>query len=200
MDVRSFAEWAHGGQRYVLPVKGDHVPFIKHLDMVMDWVAPLYSVTWEYELARALVYLHDVVEDTPVTVAFVREHFGDKIADGVDLLTDPPGKTREEQKAKLHARLGRLNEKGELERAVLRVKTCDRLCNINCAVEARSPYMRTYLREKDEFYKAVYRPDLCDKVWEMMWSNLSYAWSVRHEFGWDDEKEGTVFKPGWGND
>ena len=40
---------------------------------------------------KAVGYLHDTVEDTPVTVAEIREIFGERIADAVALMTHAEG-------------------------------------------------------------------------------------------------------------
>lgn len=42
-------------------------------------------------VAIATAWLHDVVEDTPVTLQEIRTRFGDEIADAVDALTRRPG-------------------------------------------------------------------------------------------------------------
>lgn len=41
--------------------------------------------------ARIVALLHDVVEDTKCTLAFIREEFGDEIADAVDAITKREG-------------------------------------------------------------------------------------------------------------
>ncbi len=70
-DARSFAIAAHGEQMY-----GDQ-PYVFHLDAVVELLAPFGNQ------AQIAGYLHDVVEDTDVSLQKVREEFGDRIADCV---------------------------------------------------------------------------------------------------------------------
>jgi (p)ppGpp synthase/HD superfamily hydrolase len=41
----------------------------------------------ETEIAMTAAMLHDLVEDTPISLGFIRNEFGDEIADAVDHLT-----------------------------------------------------------------------------------------------------------------
>lgn len=93
---------AHGEQRY-----GDQ-PYVYHLDGVAGLLLP-YGRT-----AQVIGYLHDVVEDTPVTVADIERTFGGLIAQCVALLTDEPGETRAARKAKTYAKLALVTGETEL--------------------------------------------------------------------------------------
>ena len=60
-------------------------PYVHHVLRVAAAVrdeGPAYEVT---------AALHDAVEDTPLTLAAVRERFGDEVADAVDAMTKRPG-------------------------------------------------------------------------------------------------------------
>src|ERR1035437_6863524 len=91
--ARVFALLAHGDQRY-----GAH-PYSYHLDAVADICEP-YG-----ESVQCAAYLHDVVEDTGVGLASIREEFGDLVAACVGLLTDAAGGTRAERKVITHKKL-----------------------------------------------------------------------------------------------
>jgi (p)ppGpp synthase/HD superfamily hydrolase len=84
---------AHAGQRY-----GD-APYSDHLEAVVALLEP-YG-----ETAATLGWLHDIVEDTPVSLAEIAERFGPFVAHCVALLTDPPGASRAERKAASHRKL-----------------------------------------------------------------------------------------------
>jgi (p)ppGpp synthase/HD superfamily hydrolase len=72
-----FATTAHGDQ-----LGEDGIPYIFH---------PLAVGAMSTSPAAQIVgVLHDVVEDTPATVELVREHFGDTIADAVEVITHRP--------------------------------------------------------------------------------------------------------------
>ena len=75
--ARTLAVVAHFGQTD----KADR-PYMEHVQRVADSVAPG---------CRAIAYLHDVVEDTPVTLEAIREAFGNQIARDVDALTRRKG-------------------------------------------------------------------------------------------------------------
>lgn len=82
MSAYRFASAAHGGigQRR----KYTDEPYIVHPVAVAELVASVSHT--EPMLAAAL--LHDVVEDTPVTVSEIEHAFGQQVAELVDWLTD----------------------------------------------------------------------------------------------------------------
>ena len=150
-EARTFAEQAHGQQRY-----GDH-PYVHRLDAVAALLAP-YG-----EEAQAIGYLHDVVEDTNVTEAEVRSRFGELIASCVSLLTDEPGTSRKERKARTYEKLSRVTGPTEL---ALVVKAADRLANVRaCVVDGNERLLDVYRSEHTAFKAAAYRTGLCDSMW-----------------------------------
>ena len=76
--AREFAAKNHKGQ-----VDKAGKPYIEHLARVAASVAKFGYVT------EAVAWLHDVVEDTDVTVRDIRREFGDSIGDAVAILTRP---------------------------------------------------------------------------------------------------------------
>ncbi len=157
MDVgraRAFAIAAHAGQLY-----GDR-PYLSHLDAVAE------SVSRFGRIAQVVAYLHDIVEDTDATLVSVRELFGDLVADCVDLVTDSPEMSRRERKAAAHERLAGVTGSKEL---ALIVKSADRLDNlINCLHSGDLKRWEMYLREHEAFLAAVYRPGLCESIWDRL--------------------------------
>ena len=119
-DAVAEARRLHGGQRR----KGTGIPYVAHLLSVSAIV--LEDGGSEDEAIAGL--LHDVIEDVPVegTEEFIREHFGDRVADIVRACSDsttfpkPPWRERKEDYL------------GHLESAspeVLRVSLADKLHN-----------------------------------------------------------------------
>src|SRR4029078_4121431 len=92
-QARSFAIAANADQKY-----GDQ-PYSYHLDAVAELLAPFG------EEAQIVGYLHDVVEDSPVSLQGAREKFGDRVASCVALVTDETGANRKERKARTNAKL-----------------------------------------------------------------------------------------------
>lgn len=68
-------------------------PYIEHPSRVAARVAERYP---DNIVARGIAWLHDVVEDTDVTLEEIRAQFGPEVADGVDAITHRPGEPRED--------------------------------------------------------------------------------------------------------
>lgn len=172
-QARNFAIEHHGEQRY-----GDQ-PYAYHLDAVAALLEP-YS-----DVAQVIGYLHDVVEDTAVTLEQVAELFGQLVAGAVGILTDQSGDDRKQRKQKTYALMAEVT--GELEIALL-VKTADRLANVQACVDHDRPdKLRMYQQEHPTFRQAVYRQGLCDELWErldgLVMNDLSGDDSVLHKTG-----------------
>ncbi len=149
--ARLFAVAVHGEQKY-----GDD-PYSKHLDAVAILAEPYgpHAVT--------VAYLHDAVEDTSATLAEIEQQFDQFIATCVGLLTDEPGATRKERKAKTYAKMAGVTGPTEL---ALVVKAADRLANVRaCIAGARAEQWEVYRSEHEAFYSAAYRSGLCDPLW-----------------------------------
>ncbi|MDU9049504.1 MAG: HD domain-containing protein [Candidatus Electrothrix sp. Rat3] len=149
--AREFACKYHGEQKY-----GEH-PYVVHLDAVADLVQQ-YG-----ESAVVIAYLHDVVEDTSISLFDIEKEFGRLVADCVAVLTDEPGEDRKERKAKTYAKMARVC--GETEIALL-VKAADRLANMRaCVAGSKQRLLAVYKDEYPVFKKAVFRPGICEKIW-----------------------------------
>lgn len=149
--ARDFAIMAHGDQRY------DAHPYVFHLDAVAELLAP-YG-----EQAMIVGYLHDVLEDTPVSFDTLAAEFGPLVATCVAYVTDPPGKNRAERKQAVHAKLATITGENEL---ALIVKAADRLANIRMSQAAdQQRYLAMYRNEHPAFRTAAYRVGLCEPLW-----------------------------------
>ena len=89
-----FAAMAHEGQHR----KSGSVPYIAH----PVGVAMILLQMGCDETIVAAGLLHDIVEDTTVTLEEVRQRFGDDVADIVAACTEPPKKTVDWESRKLH--------------------------------------------------------------------------------------------------
>lgn len=149
-EARDYAISMHGSQMY-----GVH-PYSHHLDAVAQALAP-YGLE-----AQVVGYLHDVVEDTPATIGEVRFRFGDAVAACVALLTDEPGESRNERKAKTYAKLAEVTGPEEL---ALVVKVADRLANVRaCVADAKHDLLGVYRGEHEAFRAAAFRAGRCDDL------------------------------------
>lgn len=72
-DARDFAREKHEGQMY-----GDR-PYMTHVEDVASG--------FEDAHLREIAYLHDIVEDSDVTIQEIRERFGKNVSHAVDALT-----------------------------------------------------------------------------------------------------------------
>ncbi|MCP3926897.1 MAG: HD domain-containing protein [Desulfobacterales bacterium] len=150
--ARKFAILSHGNQKY-----GDK-PYSAHLDAVSE-IARDYG-----EIATVIAFLHDVVEDTSITIEEVEEEFGKLIADCVDILTDEPGKNRKERKAKTYAKMADVEGQNEI---ALIVKAADRLANMrSCLSNNNNGLFSMYKKEHNIFTESVYRENLCEDIWD----------------------------------
>ena len=144
----SVATESHGDQMY-----GDR-PYIGHLSDVAKLVEEFGAE------AVVVAFLHDVVEDTKATLEQIATTFGDRIATMVGYVTDEPGINRRERKAATNAKLAKVTDEHS---TALRVKAADRLANMRGGAK-----LDMYRREYPAFREAVYRPGLCDNLWEEM--------------------------------
>ena len=154
--ARAYAEQKHAGQ-----IHGTR-PFTTHLGEV---VSALHEFGHLDDDLTAAAWLHDVVEDTPVTIEEIYSEFGNRIGDLVDALTDGPGKTRVEKKQKPYSTIPKVPG------AVL-VKLADRIANVRHTIAATEPqaekYYEMYKREHAGFCKALNQSGESKEMWEML--------------------------------
>lgn len=149
--ARAFAIKHHADQLY-----GEH-PYSIHLDAVAK-IAQEFGDT-----AAIIAYLHDVVEDTSVDIELVEAEFGPFVATCVAILTDEPGKDRQQRKPKTYAKMALVS--GEPELALI-VKAADRLVNMRtCISNNNQRLLSIYQSEYRVFELSVYRQGLCDEIW-----------------------------------
>jgi (p)ppGpp synthase/HD superfamily hydrolase len=155
-DAERFAVEAHADQSYGTE------PYTVHLQAVVTIVR---EAAPHDAIAEAVAWLHDVVEDTPVSVADIEIAFGDAIAAAVASLSDPPGSNRRERKALLHEHLRTLDATSPTQRVTLLVKAADRLANVRACASSGDARVGMYRKEHAAFRTAAHRPGLCDTIW-----------------------------------
>lgn len=159
--AREFAVAAHGDQLY------GESPYSSHLDAVVQL---LHAYGDE---AKAIGYLHDVLENTDVDFQTIESKFGAIVARCVALLTDESEGNRRERKDKTYGRLAKVM--GEEEVALV-VSAADRLANLQaCIADANVKLLKMYWPEHSKFRKAVYREGLCEDLWAQIEAAISAA-------------------------
>ena len=114
-----------------------------HSNRIYESVKTLWP---DDSLAQVAAWLHDLVEDTPVTLEVVERNFGKAVANTVDLLTAREGEHYDDY-------LIRLIDGGDI--SALRVKYCDGLDNSDICVgliDAENLSVDSFL-----YYRAKYR-------------------------------------------
>ena len=119
----AFAEAAHRGQR-----RKDDRAFIAH----PVHVARLLAARGYDEEVVAAALLHDVVEDTPVTLAEIRKSFGARVAQLVEWVTEDPALPTLERKRAYRAGLRRSPD------AARAICAADKVCNASDLRQAAS--------------------------------------------------------------
>ena len=159
----TFAERFHGDQK-----RPTGAPYVEHLLEALEILVRGAGVTDPDVLCAAV--LHDVVEDTPCTVAGVREAFGDRVADMVAWVTKPDAADGADKKAVKEAYLQRLA--GAPDDAIL-VKLADRASNVQTLRNLSRPKQRAYFAQT----RTYILPLAASRGWWAVW----YAsWEEAH--------------------
>lgn len=150
IEAREYAIKAHGNQKY-----SSYRPYVYHLDQVVEILD-----TYKYnDTIKIIAYLHDVIEDTHITVGKIIEKFGTFVGVCVSLLTDNMIiRKRSKRKKAFYKKISNVDKQHEI---VLIVKAADRLANMK-----NKEKLDMYKKEYNDFKNAVYRPGLCDDIWK----------------------------------
>lgn len=137
-EAMTFAVGAHEAAQTVRKYTGES--YTVHLEAVAN-------TTWHYSadpIMTAAAWLHDVVEDTPITDLHIRKLFGSQVADIVDGLTDRkyPSLNRA---ARMDLHRQRL---AQASREVQTVKCADLIDNTRNITQHDPKFARVYLEEK----------------------------------------------------
>lgn len=156
--ARELAATAHAGQRY-----GDR-PYTAHLEHVEEVVRRFPHTP----VMRAAAWLHDAVEDTAVTLAEVEAAVGGEVAAIVRAVTDQPGASRVERKARTLPVLAAASPEARA------VKLADRIANLESArATGRVDLLAMYREEHAELRRQLERPGEHEAQWAHLESLLA---------------------------
>lgn len=163
VTARAFAVEAHGDQRY------GQLPYVFHLDAVVDQLLRFHDETLEEELVMA-GYLHDVIEDTAVSRDQLHDRFGSRVTELVYAVTKEPGTTLRERDQVTWQKIV------ETEGAV-RLKLADRIANVDACWASRSKKLFRYKTEHPRFRGALFTdargPE--QRMWEVLDELLGFV-------------------------
>lgn len=145
-----FASAAHAAVGQVRKYTGE--PYIVHPREVAAMVASFGGD----DAMIAAAWLHDVVEDTEVTLDEVRYYFGDDVADLVYWLTDvskPEDGNRATRKEMDRQHTAQAPGRAQT------VKCCDLISNTQSIAEHDKDFARVYLVEKHKLLDVLHRAD-----------------------------------------
>ena len=134
--AKEFAYKAHKGMKR----KGKDTPFTYHLELVNKI---LKTLTTDDEILAA-GWLHDVIEDTPITLDELKKEFNSKICYYVDLETEDKSLPWKDRKLK------QINELKENNSKVILIAFADKMANLT---EMDSDYQL----EKENLWKRFNR-------------------------------------------
>jgi Guanosine polyphosphate pyrophosphohydrolases/synthetases len=140
-QARRYATQAHAaaGQRR----KYTDEPYIVHPAAVAELVR---SVTDDEQMIAA-AWLHDTVEDTPSTLQDIESHFGERVAQLVDMLTDS---AQPEAKNRAARKLAHFRHTAEACPDAQTIKLADIIDNTRAIVHFDPDFARIYLIEKTD--------------------------------------------------
>lgn len=142
-------------------------------EYVMNHLLRVYQVVKNYTDKKHILIaslLHDIVEDTDVTLSYVSERFGEDVAVLVELLTDKEGKNRKERHEKTYP-LIRTNEEAVL------IKLADRYINVLRSPKGTS-YYNMYKKEYKYFRDTLYYEEF---PYQELWNKLDEMMEYKGE-------------------
>lgn len=159
----TFATRFHGDQK-----RPTGAPYVEHLLEALEVLVRGAGVS-DPDVLRAAV-LHDVVEDTPCTIAGVRAAFGDRVADLVGWVTIPEAEAGADKKAVKEACLKGMADAPD--DAIL-VKLADRASNVQTLRNLDERKQREYYAQTVTYIM----PLAASRGWWALW----YAsWQEAH--------------------
>jgi (p)ppGpp synthase/HD superfamily hydrolase len=140
-DAKMLAIRMHGIQDY------DGFPYQKHLGDVENVLLDHgYDQYGDHAVAA---FLHDILEDCPISYNDIKKQFGEKIAEIVYCVTDELGRNRKERKSKTYPKI-RSNPDA------IPIKLADRIANVQNAIKHKHSMLGAYVKEHEEFRKQLY--------------------------------------------
>lgn len=163
--ARLFATAAHGAIGQKRKYTGE--PYINHPHEV---VKLLERTGYTNPSMLAAAWLHDVVEDTDVSMADIRIEFGSVVASMVSGLTDvskPEDGNRATRKALDRKHMARQSK------MVQTIKCADLISNTSSIVEHDPKFAEVYLDEATRLLSVMDVAD--DELWQIAWEQVAEA-------------------------
>ena len=154
-EAVTFALRFHGDQR-----RPTGTPYLEHLLEALEVLVRGAGVTDPDVLCAAV--LHDVVEDTPCTIAGVRAAFGERVAELVSWVTKPEAEAGADKKAVKEAYLERL---ADAPGDAILVKLADRVSNVQTLRNLALPKQREYYAQTVKYIV----PLAASRDWWSLW-------------------------------
>jgi (p)ppGpp synthase/HD superfamily hydrolase len=151
LKARTFATAAHAAVAQLR--KYTNEPYIVHPQEVYQIVCTVASATPEM---MAAAWLHDVVEDTGVTIEVIKQEFGAEVAELVGWLTDvsrPEQGNRATRKAIDRAHTAMAPAEAQT------IKLADLISNTKSIMEHDATFAKTYLAEKKLLLEVMTKGD-----------------------------------------
>ena len=155
----AFAAGQHGDQR-----RPTGAPYLEHLLETLEVLACGAGVT-DPDLLRAAV-LHDVVEDTPCTLARVAARFGPRVAELVGWVTIPAPRPDQDKTAAKEAYLRGLRH---APRDAILVKLADRASNVQTLRNLAPERQRAYYAQTIEYIVPLASAEPWFRYWYASW-------------------------------
>ncbi|WP_077418663.1 HD domain-containing protein [Chryseobacterium sp. JV274] len=144
-NARKFAIEKHNGQHYGI------YPYEIHLGNVVSVLMRFSILPTNQENTDILIsaWLHDILEDTTVSIEELEKRFGKKITEIVYSLTDGDGKNREERKDNMYNKLIH-------NQISIIVKLADRIANVEfCLIQNNKKLYDMYQKEQPKLQQIV---------------------------------------------
>lgn len=156
LKAREFAKSMHANQKYGTE------PYVVHLELVRTILLESHYERI-YEVAA---WLHDMLEDTHVTVELMNALFGAQVTTLVWAVTGTGGNRKERNES--------IYEKLAIVPAAIPLKLADRIANVTCAREdAKTSLFTMYRDEHAEFVKRLAPYSLGCTMWERLQSEIT---------------------------
>lgn len=147
--ARDYAVLQHGSQLY------DGRPYDYHLAAVVAVLVRFGHTEPEF---RAAAWLHDVVEDTGVSIEDIVASFGPRVGELVWAVSSEPGKNRKERNAATYP-------KTRATKGGVTLKLADRIANVEHSLHGDGRLLGMYKKEHPVFREALYEKGVADKMW-----------------------------------
>lgn len=151
------AEKAHANQSY------DIYPYMYHIRQVVRIAEDL---GYDENIIIAC-YLHDTLEDTPLSYNDLKKAFNEEVAEIVYCVTDELGRNRKERKSNTYPKI-KANWKATV------VKICDRIANVMHSKVYNRDLYSMYQKEHDDFKRNLMSSDHPHTETNKAWSDLNY--------------------------